>query len=333
MQKILVIQTASIGDVILSTPVIENLHTRFPEAAIDLLIKKGMEELFAGHPFINDLIIWDKSRKYRDFLRVLKIIRKKRYDLVLNIQRFFLTGLVCVFSDARKTIGFDKNPLSFLFTERMKHEFRPGVHEAERNLSLISGLTGKDGSRMPKLYPGPEDEKTVRKFKSGSYVTISPASLWFTKQFPAEKWVELIRSLPGETCIFLLGSPEDRALCEQILKSSDNRKVMNLSGSLRFLESVSLMKDALMNYTNDSAPMHFASAVNAPVAVVFCSTVPAFGFGPLSQAQTIIQTTLPLACRPCGIHGREECPEKHFQCALSISPGQFPLSRKNEIKM
>jgi len=96
--------------------------------------------------------------------------------------------------------------------------------------------------------------------------------------------------------------------------------VVNLAGELSFLESAALMKGATMNFVNDSAPMHLASAMNAHVTAVYCSTIPAFGFGPLSTKSFIIQTSEKLSCRPCGSHGYKTCPQGHFKCATTISP-------------
>jgi heptosyltransferase-2 len=83
------------------------------------------------------------------------------------------------------------------------------------------------------------------------------------------------------------------------------------------------MKDAVMNYVNDSAPMHFASAVNAPVVAIYCSTLPSFGFGPLSENSQIAEIQERLYCRPCGLHGRRQCPEGHFKCAYQIQVEQL----------
>jgi heptosyltransferase-2 len=96
-------------------------------------------------------------------------------------------------------------------------------------------------------------------------------------------------------------------------------RIINLAGKLSLLESAALMKEAQMNFTNDSAPLHLASAVNAPVTVVYCSTTPDFGFGPLSDNSVIVQIQEDLSCRPCGLHGRTSCPEVHFKCAVDIN--------------
>jgi len=114
------------------------------------------------------------------------------------------------------------------------------------------------------------------------YICIAPASVWHTKQFPAEKWIELTQALPLDLNILLIGSPSDGSICEMIKTTSYHPNIYNLAGKLTLLQSAALIRDARMTYTNDSAPMHLASAMNAPVTAVYCSTIPDFGFGPLS---------------------------------------------------
>ncbi|MBN2174238.1 MAG: glycosyltransferase family 9 protein [Bacteroidales bacterium] len=319
VKKFLVIQTASIGDVILATPVLEKLHAFFPEAQIDVLLKKGNESLFEAHPFISKLLIWDKShKKYKNLLGLLFAIRDENYDALINIQRFATSGLLTAFSGAEYKAGFNKNPFSIFFNKRVRHTIKQGnKHETERNLELIKDLT--DETNYPvRLYPTQADEAMMSQYKTVKYITISPASLWFTKQYPAEKWVEFINEIDPAYRIYFLGSKNDAEICERIISESSYNNSMNLAGKLRFLESASLMKNAIMNFVNDSAPMHLASAVNAPVTAIFCSTVPAFGFGPLSEKSHVVETRLPLDCRPCGLHGFNKCPERHFKCALTI---------------
>ena len=96
-----------------------------------------------------------------------------------------------------------------------------------------------------------------------------------------------------------------------------------LAGNLNFLQSAALMQTAVMNYVNDSAPLHFASAMNAPVTAIFCSTIPGFGFGPLSAKNFIVETKMPLSCKPCTLHGRKSCPLGHYNCAFTIDKQQL----------
>jgi heptosyltransferase-2 len=324
MKKILVIQTAFIGDVVLATSLIENLHQQFPEVKIDILVRKGNESLFQSHPFLNQVLVWDKkNNKYQNWVGLLFKIRSRQYDVVLNAQRFAATGAWTAFSKAKIKIGFDKNPFSFLFTHSVLHQFsEKGQHEIDRNHQLLSSLFLTKVA-MPKLYPTASDELAVSSYQQTPYLCIAPASVWFTKQFSIEKWVDLINELPFKGPIYLIGGPGDKLLCDQILQKINRKLVVNLAGRLSFLASAALQKKAVLNYVNDSAPMHFASAVNAPVVAVYCSTLPNFGFGPLSDRSFIVQTNEALACRPCGIHGKKQCPLKHFDCAKTIKMDQL----------
>ncbi|MEI7499493.1 MAG: glycosyltransferase family 9 protein [Bacteroidota bacterium] len=323
MNKILIIQTASIGDVILATPVLEKLHHYFPDAQIDFLLKKGTESLFEGHPFLHEVLIWDKrSHKFLNFDKLMHHIWYAKYDIIVNLQRFFLTGLMTAISRAGMRIGFDKNPLSFCFTKKIPHSIGSGIHEIKRNLSLISEITD-DIAIMPRIYPSQSDLNHVATMKTGRYYTISPASLWFTKQYPLEKWVEFAKHISFDAAIYLLGASCDSDLCDSIIGQASHPGMKNIAGKLTFLQSAGLMKDAKMNFTNDSAPLHLASAVNAPVTAIYCSTVPEFGFGPLSDSSHVVQITEKLSCRPCGLHGYKACPEKHFKCAFDINSEQL----------
>ncbi|MDE3252020.1 MAG: glycosyltransferase family 9 protein [Bacteroidota bacterium] len=326
MQKILLIQTAFIGDVVLSTGILEKLHQFLPDARISILVRKGNETLFNGHPFLSEVLVWDKQKnKYTNLFRVLQQVRNRRFDRVINVQRFAATGLLTVLAGAETTVGFDKNPFSFLFSEVIRHEISEGdkwLHEIDRNQTLISSITDKKASR-PRLYPTESDYQQVAQWKEEPYLCIAPASVWFTKQFPADQWAQFIRALPEGLNVYLLGARGDRMLCDAILQQSGRTCVWNLAGELGFLASAALQQDALMNYVNDSAPMHFASAVNAPVTALYCSTLPSFGFGPLSDNRHIIEVQERLSCRPCGLHGKKACPEQHFNCARMIQTSQL----------
>jgi heptosyltransferase-2 len=176
---------------------------------------------------------------------------------------------------------------------------------------------------LPRLYPTAEDRAKVGTLLTAhlkgtaSYVCIAPASVWFTKQWPEHKWIELVKALPREQQIFIIGAPGDTALAQRIIAASG--RGVDLSKDLRLLESAALMEGAAMNYVNDSAPLHIASAMEAPVTAIFCSTVPAFGFGPLRANGRVVEMAEKLDCRPCGLHGHKACPKGHFRCAEGIT--------------
>lgn len=347
MQKILVIQTASLGDVIIATALLEKLHTCYPEAEIGMLVQKSATGLLNGHPFLHDILVWDKShKKYSNLFRLSKIIRKNSYDLIVNVQRFAATGWLCWRSNAKKIAGFDKNPFSFCYTTKIQHEIssKEYLYEADRNQRLIAAFT--DNKSAPtRLYPTAADETAVKaclqnignecdgtQNDSRPYCCISPASLWFTKQYPAEKWADLIMRLPDNYRIYLLGSAKDNHLCEEIIHKCNGRRIGNLAGRLNLLQSALLMRDAAMNYTNDSAPLHLAVAVGAKVTAVFCSTVKSFGFAPVGENINIVETMEKLPCRPCGIHGHPKCPQGDFRCAYGIETEQLLKNLPYEYK-
>jgi heptosyltransferase II len=328
MSKVLVIQTAFTGDVVLATAAIEQLHQHHPEWQIDILVRKGNEGLLQGHPFLTNVLVWNKQeRKQVNLLKMAMRVRAERYTHVVNLHRFATSGLITFLSGASYRAGFDKNPFSFCYTRKVPHiisEPYSGepIHEVQRNRSVIADIAG-DVPAMPALYPSQQDYDEVASYKAGKYVCIAPSSVWFTKQFPAEQWVSLIKSIPVGYTIYLLGAPGDKALGAQIARDAGRAGVENLCGRLTFLRSAALMRDAEMNYANDSAPLHFASAMNAPLTAVFCSTVPAFGFGPLRPGSRVVEVQERLYCRPCGLHGHKECPEGHFRCAKEITNEQL----------
>lgn len=317
--QILIIQTAFIGDVVLSTAVAEKLHLHFPEAAIDYCVRQGHESLFDHHPFVRRVYLLDKSRKLTCMVNLIRQFRGVKYDLVVNLHRFLSSGLLTCSAGAHQTVGFRKNPLSLCFSERRSHVF-DGRHEVDRNLRLIESFT--DGARvLPRLYVSHLKATIEQQFGSG-YVVIAPGSVWATKKVPLDKWVELIKKQLSGQKVYLVGSKVDGQDAEYIKRRAGSEEVVNVAGKMTLLEAVALMKGATMNYVNDSAPLHFASAVNAPVTAVFCSTIPSFGFTPLSDQSVVIETSENLPCRPCGLHGKAKCPKGHFKCGNALEvPG------------
>ncbi len=308
MKKILIIQTAFIGDVILATPLIEAAKERFPNGEIHFLLRKGNEGLFQGHPKIDRLWIWDKKEnKYKNLFSLLKKIREEEFDEVITCQRYASSGFLTAFSKAKHKAGFKQNPFSIFFDHKVLHE-KYSKHEVYRNLELFRYETLK----KPKLYP-----PKIENLPEEKYVCMAPASVWFTKQLPKGKWVELCNKMNPEISIILLGGPSDKALCDEIQSQSKHPKIINKAGELSLLESVGWIKDATMNYVNDSAPLHMASSVNAPCTAFFCSTGPEFGFYPLSDDSKVIQVEN-LDCKPCGLVGKKACPKGHFKCGKEI---------------
>lgn len=329
MQKVLIIQTAYIGDVILATSLIKKINELSPSTQIDFLLRSGNESLIKDSEKVTNTYVWNKKKKYQSLLTITKKIRREKYDVVFNIQRFFNSGLFTILSGAKTKIGFDKNPLSFLFTHRIKHLIPHKsiddtfLHEVQRNAALLTPVFSEYKISSAKQLPleltfNKDDESHINKLTKniGDYLVVAPSSVWFTKQFPKEKWEDFLEKVPTNIQVFLIGAPQDYDFLEALVGSSPTRH--NMAGKLSLLQSAILMKKALRVFVNDSAPLHLASAVQANTTAIFCSTSTDFGYFPLSINSVVIEEKLNLDCRPCGLHGKKQCPLQHFNCARSI---------------
>jgi len=314
VHSILFIQTAFLGDVILATAAIEQAHFLFPTASIDMVVKRGNEALLESHPYIRHIFVFDKKKgKLKEIRRLKRLFKAQKYDITFNFQRFASSGILTLLSGASKKYGFRKNPCSIFFTKRFNHKIDGSSHEIDRNFQMFAEFNPTI-KKKPKLYPPQQSWEKTAQYKEKPYYCIAPASVWATKQLPIHKWLELIALLDNSCNIYLLGSPLDSELCQQIIAQTERSNIKNLAGKLTLLDTATLMQDAVRNFVNDSGPLHIASAMNAPVSAFFCSTIPQFGFGPLSDDNKILQVN-DLSCRPCGLHGHKKCPKKHFKCS------------------
>ena len=325
MKRVLIIQTAFIGDVILATGMIEQIKSHSPEILVDFLLRAGNENLLSENPHINEILIWDKNQnKLTNLIRLLFRVREKNYDAVYCIQRFFNAGLLTALSGAKKRIGFHSNPMAFAFTKKIQHRI-PHIdqsfilHEVQRNAQLLDDFPKISDSEVkdlrPKLYFSTDDIEKVNLLGLRNYVVIAPASVWYTKQWHSSKWKELINQLSHNYQVVIIGAPSEQAYIDELYTPS--KQIISMAGKLTLKQSALVMQQAQRVFVNDSAPLHLASAVNAKTTALFCSTVKDFGYYPLSDDAVLIEVD-GLSCRPCGLHGKSTCPKQHFKCAMDI---------------
>jgi heptosyltransferase-2 len=333
--RFLVIQKAFIGDVVLGLVVPQALKALHPEAKIDYLVRKGTEGFLHGHPDLNQVLVWDKQQgKLSQLRHWVTFIRQQRYDAVLNLHRFGSSGVITALSGSPLRVGFRKNPFSRWFTHRVEHRIGAATdpappHEVDRNLLLVKALhPAQDFAppqwRQPRLFPHPTDVAAVAAYTQQPFVVVAPASVWFTKQWPAERWREVVQRLAQQQPVYVTGAPNEQQLCEGIVQGIEG--ATSLAGKLTLAQSVALMAAAQRVFCNDSSPIHFASALGVPTTAVFCSTIPAFGFGPLAPGSRVVEVEPTLPCRPCGLHGHRACPKGHFRCATEIRLEQVVAS-------
>lgn len=322
--KVLIIQTAFLGDAILATSLLEKIRLESPETQIQIVVRKGNESVFQAYDHDNLKKVWtyDKKNKFRNWQELRRDLSRENFDQVFVVQRFFGMGLLSLSIGAKSVVGFDKNPLSKFFTKKMAHYFGNGDHEIERNSSLLKDWLG---DKIYKPYLNPPKIELPEGLIPKEYICISPGSVWETKRFPIQKWIEFIQLLPINQSIVLMGSPNEKDLSNEIALAFEgtDRPIYNETGKHPLLASAYIFKESKKSYVNDSGPMHICSAVNVPTVAIFCSTIPAFGFGPLADDSTIIETKENLACRPCGDHGKIKCPLGHYQCGFGIDVKQM----------
>lgn len=328
MKKILIIQTAFIGDVILATSLVDFIKEQIPECEVHFLLRKGNESLLQNHENIDKVIVWNKKEgKIKNLIKLALQARKEKYDYAFNIQRFASSGFFTFLCGAKVKVGFKQNPLSFLFTASIDHMIphfteNSYYHEVQRNLQLLEPLfhdfkIPNAEEIRPSLTITKEQFDKVKPFESSSYLVLAPSSVWFTKQWNIENWKDLTAKASISYQLYFIGGPDDKEFIQSII--GENKNCTNLCGKLSLVESAALMKNAKRVFVNDSAPLHLASAVNAKTTAIFCSTIPEFGYFPLASDSKLIQLSPRLECMPCGLHGKRQCPLGHFKCAVNIS--------------
>ncbi len=323
-KRILIIQTAFLGDVILCTPLIKALRELFPNSFISFLLIPETEKILENNPHLNEILVYDKRKKkgLKNFLQILSRIRERRFDLAVIPHRSLRSALLACFSKIPQRIGFDKSTGSFLFTHKIVYPLN--VHEVDRNLSLLSSFNAHLGGTSPELFPSSQDFSYAHKLLRDSdireedkIVGVAPGSVWATKRWLPERFAEVSDLLlEKEAKVVFLGAEDDRKLCEKIADLMKAKPTI-LAGRTDILQSAALISFCQVILSNDSAPVHIASAMKRPVVAIFGSTTPKFGFAPYGVDYHILQKKMD--CRPCGIHGRGKCPQKHFRCMKDIT--------------
>lgn len=324
-ERILIIQTAFIGDAVLTLPLAQAIKNAFPSAHIDVVATPRTAEVFEHHPAITEVYRYDKRKTdagLSGFLRLERSIRRKVYDLALIPHRSLRSALLAWAAGIPRRIGFDRSAGQFLFTDVVRYE--SAHHEIERNLSLLEPLEVHVSSEeLPRMYPSGNDREAVDAFLAAAkvqnereFIALAPGSIWKTKRWIPERFGELAAMLEKRFTVFLIGGKEDMELCEGIRQQAPS--AINCAGALTVRQSAELLRRCRLVVTNDSAPMHLAVAVGTPVIAIYGATVPEFGFAPRGTFDVVLEKK-GLPCRPCGIHGGHSCPIKTFDCMKSIS--------------
>ena len=324
---LLLLQPAFLGDVVLSTALLESWHRTHPGEPVRVWVRRGAEGFFEEHPFVTEVFVWDRSGvgKYRRMFALAQRARRCKPDVVVNLHRFASMSLVASIVGAPSNSAFEGVSGWGRRVICHPHGIGDGRHETERNHAHIAAWVGafRPDLDRPRLHPSGRHQAAASIHAQGS-VVLAPSSIWATKRWPEKHWSELVNVLhdQGEQ-VLLLGGPLDEALLHNIANGARKSPVV-VAGQLDLLGSAALMSKAKALVSNDSAPLHMAGAVGTPVVGVFCSTTSRFGFGALpgdlgsGKGKNVELGEAELACKPCGLHGRGRCPLDHFQCGHNV---------------
>jgi len=321
-KKILLIQTAFLGDAILTTPLVRALRQTFPDSMIDIMVIPETAAVFKNNPNINNIIIYNKRKlvwKWLDLFSLLINIKSNKYDLAVSAQLSMRTSLIMWMSGIPNRLGFPRQKLKTMTINLPK-----GLPVVKRYIKLMEALTNESFTYQTEVFWDEKTENAVndlagRYLKTNKHtVGIAPGSVWATKRWLPQYFSELIRLLAERNIhSVLIGGKEDYILCDEIAAES-GLKPLNTAGKLTIQGSAAFIKRLNLIVTNDSAPLHLANAVQTDVVAIFGPTIRRFGFFPFRQNDKVLE--IGLKCRPCGKHGGKRCPLKHFSCMKSITP-------------
>ena len=318
--NILIIHTAFIGDIVLSTALVSKVKEKYPNSNIYYLTTPLGKEILKNNPKIKEVIVYDKRGKdkgFGAFISFVRRIRKLKIDICLTPHRYLRSSILSLLSGAKIRVGYDIANLSFVFNKKIKYD--KTKHEVEKLLSFVDDDTKRFELEM---YPNEKDKLKIDTLvknlsENKKIILIAPGSKWFTKKWPEEYFRILIQSLSkrNDLLIIITGGKEEKEIELDL-----NSKVLDLRGEISLLELAELTKRASLVVSNDSAPIHITSAFpNTRIIGIFGPTVKEFGFFPWSKNSKVFEID-GLYCRPCAIHGGNSCPEKHFRCMKEITP-------------
>jgi heptosyltransferase-2 len=312
---VLVIQTAFLGDVVLTTPLLSVLAQQY--GPVEVVTTPAAAGLLEHHPAVAAVYPYDKhgaAHGWRGLRRMGSKLRARRYRSVYLPHRSWRSAILALWSGAAERVGFAESPAWLTYTRRVARP-RSG-HEVERLLALAQSLPGAVPPVSLGLTAADRAAAEVWLAARGvgnGFTAMAPGSVWATKRWPY--YGDLAARIEGQ--VVIVGGREDAPLAQAIVQSSGG-KAVSAAGELSLRQSAALIGRARILVTNDSAPLHLATAVGTPVLALFGPTVPEFGFGPRGPGDVTLGHG-ELTCRPCSRHGPQVCPLGHHRCLRDLT--------------
>ena len=333
--KILLIRFSSIGDIVLTTPVIRCLKQQLG-AEVHYLTKQSFHTVLAANPHIDRIYTIQKKVK-----EVLTALKSEKYDVVIDLHHNLRSWQVKLGLGV-KSYTFDKLNFEKWLMVNFKINRLPNIHIVDRYLATVKSLGVINDGKGLDYYISESDEFDVSHLTfdvqfphppilpfshppilSSSYVAFVIGAAHATKRLPTEKIISICKKIQHP--IILLGGPEDADRGEIIVKEAGNH-VINACGKLKLNQSASLVRQAWKVITHDTGMMHIAAAFNKDIISAWGNTIPEFGmypYYPKGEDENITLEVKGLPCRPCSKIGYEKCPKGHFKCMWEIDEQQI----------
>ena len=340
IKRILIIQTAFLGDVTLSLYLVEAIKHLLPNSEVNFLTTPNAAPIARLSGSIAQVIEFDKRGIHKNLKGINQLARQindLKIDCIIAPHRSYRTSLLVNKINAQSKIGYDINANSSL-VYNYRVQYHPSLYEIDRLLSLLEPMGfnfsnfRKEDINLNLIFLDDDItslqliliENDIRfEINNSNYnkqkpiIAIAPGSVWQTKRWKIESFIKLINILQNNNYEpVLIGGKEDLSICDEIQKSTNCKSI---AGKTNLRQSILFLKYAQLTITNDSAPTHFSDLVGTPVATIFGPTSPIFGFAPFRANDIIIENEL-LQCRPCEIHGSNQCPLSTYECMTSLTP-------------
>lgn len=320
--KVLVVRFSSIGDIVLTTPVVRCLKQQLPNAQIHYLTKSGFKDVVADNPYIDKCYYLEG-----DINHLLPELKKEKYDYIIDLHKNLRSLKV---KKVLKCAAFSFPKLNYQkwLLVNFKINVMPDVSIVERYFEAVKSLGVKnDGEGLDYFIPKEAEvaSRDIPMSHWAGYIACVIGGAHKTKQYPAEKWIEFCKDAPMP--VILLGGPADADMGVRIASESDKIKVYNSCGKFSLNESACLVKYARVVVTNDTGLMHIAAAFKKPIISLWGNTVPEMGMFPYYGFNNLnknvsnlldIMEIKGLKCRPCSKIGYNKCPKGHFRCMNDI---------------
>ncbi len=317
--KILIIRFSSIGDIVITSPVIRCVRKKYPDAEIHFLTKKEHQSLVDSNPYINEVKLLKDS-----FWETVKDVRMQQYDLIIDLHKNIRTQLIKIFAGG-KSISFNKINFEKWLMVNFKINRLPKIHLVDRYFDALKKLGIENDGEGLDYFIAKTDLETITNFDFtyDKYITWAIGAKQKTKQFPAHKIAEaLLQPEFQEKIIVLIGGKEDMAKANKICTLVNSHRLFDLTGKLTIGQSAAMIQKSALLITNDTGMMHIGAALKKPTISIWGNTIPEFGMYPYYGSNNVqhefVETDLKLSCRPCSKLGFEECPKEHFKCMNEI---------------